>query len=96
MHPGDAQEEEYEWFKGYSEFAHLVTCHLQPASRILVLGCGNSSLTFDLFSAGFHHLTSVDLSPTVIERMRARAAAKVCPGVAKVLLWLTGMSFLVA
>ncbi len=71
------QEEEYEWFKGYKEFSHLVTPHLDASSRILVLGCGNSSLTTDLFCDGFQSLSSVDLSPAVIERMRQRAADKV-------------------
>lgn len=71
------QEEEYEWFKGYREFAHLVTPHLQPSSKILILGCGNSSLTADLFSDGFQGITSVDLSPAVIDRMRKRAVEKV-------------------
>lgn len=54
-----------------------MTPHLQPFSKILVLGCGNSSLTADLFSAGFQRITSVDLSPAVIERMQKRAAEKV-------------------
>ncbi|BDA44495.1 EEF1A lysine methyltransferase 4 [Coccomyxa sp. Obi] len=70
------KEEEYDWFKGYKEFAHLVTPHLQPSSKILILGCGNSSLTADLFSDGFQRITSVDLSPAVIDRMRTRAAEK--------------------
>ena len=72
-----SQEDEYEWFKGYRDFAHLVTPHLRPSSRILILGCGNSSLTADLFSDGFQQITSVDLSPAVIDRMRKRAAEKV-------------------
>ena len=71
------QEEQYEWFKGYKEFSHLITPHLQPTSKILVLGCGNSSLTADLYSGGFHCLTSVDLSPAVIQRMQHRAIDKV-------------------
>ena len=71
------QEEQYEWFKGYKEFSHLITPHLQPTSKILVLGCGNSSLTADLYSGGFHCLTSVDLSPAVIQRMQHRAINKV-------------------
>ncbi|EIE27069.1 S-adenosyl-L-methionine-dependent methyltransferase [Coccomyxa subellipsoidea C-169] len=70
------KEEEYEWFKGYKEFSHLLKPHLEASSRILVLGCGNSSLTADLFCDGFQSLTSVDLSPAVIERMRQRAADK--------------------
>ncbi len=73
------QEEQYDWFKGYKEFRHLVAPHLDPSSRILVLGCGNSSLTFDLCRDGFTCITSIDLSPSVIEKMRQRATAEVRP-----------------
>ena len=67
------QEEQYDWFKGYKEFRHLVAPHLDPSSRILVLGCGNSSLTFDLCRDGFTCITSIDLSP---QRHREDAPAR--------------------
>ena len=68
-------EQQYDWFKDYSQFAHLCAPHLQLTDSILILGCGNSSLTQDLYKAGYKKLTSVDLSDVVIHRMRARAAA---------------------
>lgn len=68
-------EQQYDWLKGYAHFRHLCLPHLKPSDKILILGCGNSSLTQDLYSDGFHHLTSVDLSPVVIERMQARSTA---------------------
>lgn len=71
------QEEEYEWFKGYSEFRHFVLPHLDASSNILILGCGNSLLPFDLFADGFTQLTCVDLSPAVIGKTRDKASAKV-------------------
>ena len=71
------QEEEYDWFKGYREFRHLVAPHLDPSSRILVLGCGNSSLSLDLCRDGFTRITSIDLSPSAVAKMRTRAAAEV-------------------
>ena len=68
-------EQQYDWFKGYSQFSHLVTPHIKLTDRILILGCGNSSLTQDLYADGYKHLTSVDLSPVVIQHMQAKAAA---------------------
>ena len=67
-------EQQYDWFKDYSQFKHLCTPYLQPAARILILGCGNSTLTQDLYCDGYTNLTSVDLSEVVIARMRAKAA----------------------
>ena len=78
-----AQEEAYEWCKSYADFRHLLAPHLAPGSRILILGCGNSSLAFDLFRNGFTRLVCLDISPSVIRQMRARAAAQVgCPLIA--------------
>jgi 2-polyprenyl-3-methyl-5-hydroxy-6-metoxy-1,4-benzoquinol methylase len=51
-----------------------------PSPRILVLGCGNSSLPFDLRRDGFSRITSIDLSPSAIKKMRARAQAQVRQG----------------
>ena len=71
------QEEEYEWFKGWSEFRHLLLPHLQPSDRILIVGCGNSLLPIDLWREGFRDVTSVDLSPAAIDKMASRSTAEV-------------------
>eukprot|EP00906_Rhabdomonas_costata_P003340 RCo005105 len=41
-------------------------------SSILVLGCGNSALGADLYSAGHRQVTNVDYSPEVIAQMRVQ------------------------
>ena len=56
------KEEEYDWFKKFEEFSHLVLPKLSKSDRILVLGCGNSTLSFELHSLGFQDITSIDLS----------------------------------
>lgn len=71
------QEDEYEWFKGLSEFRHLLLPHLQPSDRILIVGCGNSLLPIDLWREGFRNVTSVDLSPAAIDKMASRSTAEV-------------------
>ena len=71
------QEDEYEWFKGFADFRHLVLPHLSKEYRILIIGCGNSLLPMDLWREGYRDVTSVDLSQAVISRMASRAAAMV-------------------
>lgn len=68
-------EQQYDWLKSYSQFKHLCTPHLHLDDSILILGCGNSTLTQDLYDDGYKNLTSIDLSNIVIERMRAKSAA---------------------
>ena len=59
------EEEEYDWFKGYSTFKHLLLPQLKKNDRVLVLGCGNSSLTADMWNDGFKDITSIDLSEVI-------------------------------
>ena len=67
-------EHAYEWFKGYGEFRHLLLPHLKPTDRILVLGCGNSSLTADLWADGFQSITSIDISEASIRDPQGQAS----------------------
>ncbi|XP_037695351.1 EEF1A lysine methyltransferase 4 isoform X5 [Choloepus didactylus] len=64
----------YEWFGDFSSFRYLLEPELRPEDRILVLGCGNSALSYELFLRGFPDVTSVDYSSVVVAAMRARYA----------------------
>lgn len=56
------KEDQYDWFKDYSIFKHILQPHLKPADKILVLGCGNSTMTADLWRDGYKNIMSIDLS----------------------------------
>lgn len=70
------EESKYEWFGGFDSFKHLIIPCLHPQSRILILGCGNSNLGFDLYDAGFPLITSLDYSSVVIERMESQSKGR--------------------
>ena len=72
--------------QGYEQFRHLLLQHLRPSDRVLILGCGNSALAFDLCKDGVHDITSLDISPVVIDRMRVRSAELGLPQ----LVWTVG------
>ena len=38
--------------------------------RILEMGCGNSTLSYDLYKKGFSNITAIDFSTVIIKRMR--------------------------
>ncbi|XP_037381097.1 endothelin-converting enzyme 2 isoform X1 [Talpa occidentalis] len=71
---GAADSAPYEWFGNFSSFRALLEPELRPEDRILVLGCGNSALSYELFLGGFPDVTSVDYSSVVVAAMRARYA----------------------
>ncbi|KAI5940357.1 endothelin-converting enzyme 2 isoform X6 [Manis javanica] len=69
-----ADSDPYEWFGDFSSFRALLEPELRPEDRILVLGCGNSALSYELFLGGFPDVTSVDYSSVVVAAMRTRYA----------------------
>jgi len=65
------EESFYDWYKTYSE----IRPYLEPllpnrSARILILGCGNSTLSQDMYDAGYPNITSIDYSRIVIEKMK--------------------------
>ncbi|XP_011889923.1 PREDICTED: endothelin-converting enzyme 2 [Cercocebus atys] len=69
---GAADSAPYDWFGDFSSFRALLEPELRPEDRILVLGCGNSALSYELFLGGFPDVTSVDYSSVVVAAMQAR------------------------
>jgi len=48
----------------------------EKKSKILELGCGNSSLAVDIFDAGYKNITAMDFSITVVEQMKVKYSQK--------------------
>lgn len=44
--------------------------NLSLEDRILMVGCGNSKLSFQMFQAGYKNIVNIDISPSVIEKMK--------------------------
>ncbi|KAF9584718.1 hypothetical protein BGW38_005442 [Lunasporangiospora selenospora] len=68
-------EQTFEWLMPWSVLEpHMRALSLLPqdmdSTRILNLGCGNSTLPLDLHQAGYHHVTSVDFVGSVVQRMK--------------------------
>ncbi|XP_055766792.1 EEF1A lysine methyltransferase 4 [Salvelinus fontinalis] len=72
-------EKSFEWFGDFSKFQHLLQRHVMKDDAILVLGCGNSSMSSDMYDAGYHSITNIDYSSVCIDTMSARHDAT-CPG----------------
>ncbi|KAK1870354.1 hypothetical protein I4F81_012816 [Pyropia yezoensis] len=65
-------EASYDWLGTYKVLAPFIAPHIRPHSRVLVVGCGNSTLSADLAAA--HPTVSIistDYSPVVVEAMAA-------------------------
>jgi 2-polyprenyl-3-methyl-5-hydroxy-6-metoxy-1,4-benzoquinol methylase len=69
----DPASEGYDWFKSYSdpELSRLLNLHIPlKSSRIIMLGCGNSTLGPEMHADGFERIVNVDYSPVCIKMMK--------------------------
>ncbi|XP_042285337.1 EEF1A lysine methyltransferase 4 [Thunnus maccoyii] len=71
-------EQCYDWLGSFSRFQHLLEKHIKKEDSILILGCGNSSMSGDMYSAGYCSITNIDYSSVCISAMSARHSD--CPG----------------
>lgn len=65
-------EESYDWLLTFPELKEFLVPYIQPDNKILVIGCGNSSFSSDLYDEGFNNITNIDFSDIVIEKMKER------------------------
>jgi SAM-dependent methyltransferase len=66
-----AEEDSYEWLGAWKSVRSVILPHLKPESRILIVGCGNSSFSADIYDEGYVNITNIDFSGVVIEKMKS-------------------------
>lgn len=71
-----AEEESFEWLLTYQQVERHILPHLRYDDSILIIGCGNSSLSDDLFERGYQKITNIDFSETVISKMSSLSSQK--------------------
>lgn len=59
-------------FVDVSTIGALVSAHLKSTDKILVLGCGRSGFSAQLYRAGFEHIVNVDISDALLLGMQSR------------------------
>ena len=63
------RKDSFEWYGNYDEIKPLLLQYLKPNDHFLIIGCGNSTLSVDLFDDGYENNTSIDISEIVINKM---------------------------
>lgn len=69
-----AEEESFEWLVSYDEVAPQLERYLPPnkCDPILIVGCGNSPFSYEMYLNGYTNITSIDYSTNVIDAMRKK------------------------
>ena len=71
------REESFDWFKKYDDLKAILAKHISDKSAsIIMLGCGNSTLSEDMYNDGYKNILNVDFSETVIEKMQLKHVDK--------------------
>ncbi|XP_048777270.2 eEF1A lysine and N-terminal methyltransferase-like isoform X2 [Ostrea edulis] len=62
----------FEWYGEYPELCTVLHKYVKTADKILVIGCGNSVLSENLYDVGHHNITNIDISDVVVRQMTDR------------------------
>ena len=61
----------FDWYAEYPELKNaFAEYNVSTQDRILMVGCGNSKLSYQMWKAGYQQIVSIDISPSVIEQMK--------------------------
>lgn len=59
----------FEWYGEYPELCGHLHKYIKAQDPVLIVGCGNSKLSADLYDVGYRKLTNIDISSVVIKQM---------------------------
>ncbi|XP_030627442.1 eEF1A lysine and N-terminal methyltransferase isoform X1 [Chanos chanos] len=66
----------FEWYGDYNSLCGVLHKYIKPREKVLVLGCGNSELSEQLYDVGYRNQVNIDISETVISHMIQRNAER--------------------
>ncbi|KAL1941294.1 hypothetical protein VTO73DRAFT_7506 [Trametes versicolor] len=71
----ESEDASFDWFKSYSDIADIIRELIpEKSARILMLGCGNSTLSQDMYDDEYKNIVNTDYSGILIEKMRHKNA----------------------
>ncbi|XP_077757798.1 eEF1A lysine and N-terminal methyltransferase isoform X4 [Canis aureus] len=66
----------FEWYGSYLELCGVLHKYIKPREKVLVIGCGNSELSEQLYDVGYQDIVNIDISEVVIKQMKERNASR--------------------
>ncbi|XP_012273938.1 methyltransferase-like protein 13 isoform X2 [Orussus abietinus] len=60
----------FDWYGEYPELCGYLSKYAKTKDLILVVGCGSSTLSADLYDVGYRNITNIDISEVVIKKMQ--------------------------
>lgn len=62
-------KDSFEWYGDYDDIKSILLPLIKPEDKLLIIGCGNSTLSVDLYDNGFYNNVNIDISKVAINQM---------------------------
>ncbi|NWX87328.1 MET13 protein, partial [Nothoprocta pentlandii] len=83
----------FEWYGALPELRAVLRRYVRPRDKVLVVGCGNSELSEQMYDAGLcEDIVNIDVSEAVVRQMQERSASR-RPGMSYLLMDALQMDF---
>lgn len=66
----------FEWYGEYETLCGLLHKYIKLTDAVLMIGCGNSTLSERMYDVGIKNIVNIDLSAVVISQMQAKNRAR--------------------
>lgn len=66
----------FEWYGEYEALCGVLHKYIKLTDSVLMIGCGNSTLSERMYDVGIKNITNIDLSAVVIQQMQAKNRAR--------------------
>ncbi|RWS23147.1 methyltransferase-like protein 13 isoform X1 [Leptotrombidium deliense] len=87
------REKAFEWYGNYLHLKVLLHKYVKHKDSLLVVGCGNSSLGYELYSNGIVDNVNIDISELVVKQMTRKFVNDKTNGLKFVKMDATNMNF---
>ena len=87
------EEDHYEWLLSFDQIKNHLLPHLRRSDNILVIGCGNSQFSYELYDLGYLNIVNIDFSGNVIKKMRSSSLSTARPLMQWIEMDMLDMSF---
>ncbi|GAM16938.1 hypothetical protein SAMD00019534_001130 [Acytostelium subglobosum LB1] len=65
-------QDPFDWYQDFSGLKDIFESKMKLTDNILMVGCGNSLLTEQMYEAGYKTIVNVDISSVVIDQLRIK------------------------
>ena len=62
----------FDWYFNWNDIYPIIKDHIESKEKSLVLGCGNSTMSYEMLQDSFNYIESIDISSSVIDAMKEK------------------------